>query len=356
MTGLDFIYINGINPELDHTTEDYMQGLEWAFVRFGTPRYFDANWTESQDTTLRGNGWIEFQDSMWVSIYDPTGLFASHVDYNGSQTGFSVAFTVPATWTWGPGVVQFPDDVDFFFAELGYPVMPKPIVWPLPPPDVTSEPESFGWFGRAVGGVTGFVGDRIAIIDENIRNSYIDDIIAYSASGVVEAGADITEFTWNLFDTDDEQQQVMAAKALDSLGDWMRTEEGVETTWYVALLGTGLYGIAKSAPALSAKLGLKAPWLAAALGAGGTQLGRIGLKDTMKAARDTLPFLSEAEGEEFFEETSQNPELQEELEGYRDYVATTDNATLIFGAGGLPPRYKRKKEENIETASTEEPA
>ena len=70
------------------------------------------------------------------------------------------------------------------------------------PPDVTSEPESFGWFGRAVGGVTGFVGDRIAIIDENIRNSYIDDIIAYSASGVVEAGADITEFTWNLFDTE----------------------------------------------------------------------------------------------------------------------------------------------------------
>ena len=65
MTGLDFIYINGINPELDHTTRDYMQGLEWAFVRFGTPRYFDANWTESQDTTLRGNGWIEFQDSMW---------------------------------------------------------------------------------------------------------------------------------------------------------------------------------------------------------------------------------------------------------------------------------------------------
>ena len=46
----------------------------------------------------------------------------------------------------------------------------------------------------------------------------------------------------------------------------MRTEEGVETTWYVALLGTGLYGIAKSAPALSAKRGLKAPWLAAALG------------------------------------------------------------------------------------------
>ena len=57
----------------------------------------------------------------------------------------------------------------------------------------------------------------------------------------------------------------------------------------------------------------------------------------MKAARDTLPFLSEAEGEEFFEETSQNPELQEELEGYRDYVATTDNATLIFGAGRTSP-------------------